>query len=115
MSSNETMIERARELRKNFTDAEDHLWQFLKNRNLNRYKFRRQHVLGFYVLDFVCEMKKIIIELDGGQHSENKMYDEERTKFLSEKGYKVLRFWNDSVFTETSSVLESILAALEAQ
>lgn len=107
------MIQRARELRKNFTKTEDFLWQFLRNRRLNGYKFRRQHVIDTYIIDFVCEHKKLVIELDGGQHIENEKYDIKRTVFLKNKGYKVLRFWNDVVFTETESVLEEILNTLE--
>jgi very-short-patch-repair endonuclease len=113
MPTKAIMIKRARELRKNFTDAEDYLWQFLKNRFLNGYKFRRQHVMDSYILDFVCESKKLIIELDGEQHIENKTYDEKRTLFLNKKGYRVLRFWNNAVFAETDGILEAILDALE--
>ncbi len=109
------MIKRARELRNNATDAESYLWQFLRNRLLNGYKFRRQHVLDSYILDFVCETKKLIIELDGEQHLETKTYDEKRTLSLNNNGYKVLRFWNNIVFTEIDGVLETILDTLESE
>ncbi|MHB1948438.1 MAG: endonuclease domain-containing protein [Gammaproteobacteria bacterium] len=112
MIKNKIMITRARHLRKNFTEAEDYLWRFLKNRLLQGYKFRRQQVVGTYILDFVCEKKKLVIELDGSQHVENHEYDEKRTRYLNEKRYTVLRFWNDSVFLEIESVLEVILDAL---
>jgi very-short-patch-repair endonuclease len=113
MVTKEIMLKRARELRKNFTDAEDYLWQFLRNRLLDGYKFRRQHVIeNFYIVDFVCEKRKLVIELDGDQHTENQEYDEKRTRLLNNKGYKVLRFWNGVVFTETDAVLETILHAL---
>ena len=101
MVTKEIMLKRARELRKNFTDAEDYLWQFLRNRLLNGYKFRRQHVIeNFYIVDFICEKRKLIIELDGDQHTENQEYDEKRTRLLSNKGYKVLRFWNGVVYRD---------------
>ena len=109
------MTEKARILRRNATKAEDFLWIFLKNRYLNRYKFRRQHAIGPYIIDFVCERKKLIIELDGSQHAEikNEEYDKKRTLFLEAHGYKVLRFWNSVVFTEIEGVLETILNALD--
>jgi very-short-patch-repair endonuclease len=103
---------RAQELRKNSTDAENHLWYFLRDRRLNGYKFKRQYVVEPYIIDFICQKKKLIIELDGGQHVEAHNYDENRTVFLKMKGYKVLRFWNDEVFKETESILTEILNAL---
>lgn len=113
MTYTRIMITRARHLRKNFTDAEDYLWQFLKNRQLQGYKFRRQHVVDDYILDFVCEKKKLVVELDGSQHLEELAYDEKRTRYLNEMGYRVLRFWNDAVFLEIESVLEVIVDALD--
>jgi len=105
----------ARNLRKNSTEAERKLWSHLRNRQLLNHKFRRQHPIGKYVVDFVCIEKQLIIELDGGQHMERKSEDEERTKFLETQGYRVLRFWNDQVLKETVSVLEVILKALEEE
>ena len=86
----------ARKLRKNSTIQERKLWQLLRNRNFNNLKFKRQFPIGEYIVDFVCEEKKIIIELDGGQHNspENIKLDNIRTEFLESKGYKVLRIWN---------------------
>lgn len=86
----------ARKLRKNSTIQERKLWQLLRNRNFNNLKFKRQLPIGEYIVDFVCEEKKIIIELDGGQHNlpENIKLDNIRTEFLESKGYKVLRIWN---------------------
>ena len=103
---------RARKLRKNNTDAENHLWYFLRSRQMKRFKFRRQHIIAQYLVDFVCLSKKLIIELDGGQHAERKNYDGVRTQCLESQGYKVLRFWNEAVFKETETVLESIYSEL---
>ncbi len=106
------MQARARMLRKNSTDAENKLWYFLRNRNFNKLKFRRQYVIGQYIVDFICIRRKLIIELDGGQHAQNSCYDERRTAFLESKGYTVLRFWNNEVFIEIEGVLSTILDKL---
>lgn len=103
---------RARELRKNSTDAENYLWRLLRSRRLNRYKFRRQYPVGIYFVDFVCIHKKLVIELDGGQHADAEEYDSKRSSFLRANGYKVIRFWNNEVFTNTENVLGCILLAL---
>ena len=71
-------------------------------------KFKRQKPIGIYIVDFVCLEQKLIIELDGGQHAESVEYDELRTQFLENAGYKVLRFWNNQVLQEMESVLEAI-------
>ncbi len=104
---------RAQRLRSEATDAERHLWQGMKGRQLAGAKFRRQHVLGPYVVDFVCLEQRLVVELDGGQHAENETYDDERTRWLQGQGYRVLRFWNNEVFEETEAVLRAILDALE--
>ena len=100
--------------RQNTTDAEKHLWYFLRARRLNNYKFRRQHLIYPYVVDFACLSQKIIIECDGSQHLEQEEYDEKRHQFLVFKGYKVLHFWNDMILKETSTVLNVIFEALKA-
>jgi len=102
-----------KELRYNTTDAEKHLWYCLRGKRLKGYKFRRQHLIYPYVLDFVCLKKNLVIELDGSQHAEQHSYDEKRTAFLQTKGYTVLRFWNTEVMQETEMVLNEILSALE--
>ena len=102
-----------RELRQNSTDAEKHLWYFLRAKRLNGYKFRRQHPIHPFVVDFICLEKNLIIELDGGQHAPQQSYDKQRTAFLEFKGYKVLRFWNNVVFNETRAVLNTILTTLD--
>ncbi len=107
-----TRIENARRLRQRSTDAERRLWYFLRNRQLDGCRFRRQAPLGRYVADFVCVERRLVIELDGGQHFETATADRERARHFARAGYRVLRFWNTPVLQETTSVLESILAAL---
>ncbi|MCH8209525.1 MAG: endonuclease domain-containing protein [Nitrospinae bacterium] len=102
----------ARVLRKDLTDAERKLWSILRNRQLESFKFRRQHPFGNYILDFVYLEKKLVLEVDGGQHFANKEDDDERTQWLESEGYKVLRFWNREVFMEKESVLAVICNAL---
>lgn len=101
----------ARKLRRRSTEAETLLWQHLRARQIGGFKFRRQLELGPYIADFVCIEKKLIVEADGGQHSEQQ--DVERTEHLQGLGYRVLRFWNHEVLTETEAVLEQILAELQ--
>ena len=108
------MKERARSFRKNMTDAENRVWYFLRNRRLNGYKFVREFVIGSYIADFVCREKKLIIELDGGQHMEAAEYDKRRTEFLEKNGYRVLRVWNNEVFNNINGVLETILNLLQS-
>lgn len=104
----------ARQLRTTQTDAEGLLWSLLRNRRLANAKFRRQHPLGPYVLDFYCHEKRLAIELDGGQHNEEagKAHDARRDSYLAEQGIRVLRVWNNQVLTETESVQEAIWQAL---
>ena len=91
------------------------MWSLLRNRQLVGYKFRRQHPIKNFIVDFACIEKQLIIEVDCGQHLERKKEDDERTQFLEIQGYRVLRFWNDQIFKETESVLEMILKALEEE
>lgn len=102
---------KARNLRKNQTKQEQKMWDLLRNRQFNNYKFRRQYVIGNYIVDFVCREKKIVIEIDGGQHNEiiNIKYDNERTMFLKEAGYKVIRFWNNDIDNNLEGVYKTIL------
>ena len=97
----------AQKLRNNSTDTEKYLWKYLRGRQLEEFKFRRQHPIGKYIVDFINLERKIIIEVDGGQHSENKK-DKLRDKWLTEKGYEVLRFWDNEVLTNIEGVIESI-------
>jgi very-short-patch-repair endonuclease len=99
-------------LRKNQTDAETLLWRRLRNRQLEGFKFRRQHSFDPYIVDFVCIEKRLIVELDGGQHALAVEADEHRTKFLEQKGFRVVRFWNNEVLGNTEAVLERIFELL---
>ncbi|MGE0825390.1 MAG: endonuclease domain-containing protein [Candidatus Binatia bacterium] len=103
---------KARELRKNPTEAERQLWQHLRLRQFEGYKFRRQQPLGPYVVDFVCLEQKLIIEVDGGQHSTQVPYDQKRSIWLETHGFRVLRFWNNEVLKEVEMVKEAIWKAL---
>jgi very-short-patch-repair endonuclease len=103
---------KARNLRKAQTDAERVLWQQLRNRQLSGAKFKRQYGMGRYIVDFICLESKLIVEVDGGQHAEQHEYDAQRTAWLEAQGFKVLRFWNNEVLSETAVVLEVIMREL---
>jgi len=106
-------IHRARELRKRLTDAEKKLWSHIRLRQITGHKFRRQQLIGKYIVDFACFEKKLVVEVDGGQHSLQSSSDKERTAWLESQGYKVLRFWNNEVLKEIEVVLDVIARALE--
>ena len=106
-------IASARKLRRSSTDAELRLWQKLRNRQLNGWKFRRQVPVDRFIADFVCEGARLVVELDGSQHMQHSEDDENRTRVLETCGYEVVRYWNSDVLLNTESVLEDILAALE--
>jgi very-short-patch-repair endonuclease len=110
--SNPKTKHRAIKLRKEMTPAERKLWSHLRNDQLG-VTFRRQHAVGNYIPDFVCIEKKLIIELDGSQHLEQKEYDNERTDYLESLGYKVIRFWNNEVMNDIEGVILAIIQALE--
>jgi len=97
---------------KNSTEAEWCLWSRLRGRRLDGVKFRRQQVLGPYVVDFLCLEPKVVIEIDGGQHAEQISNDLRRTEYLKVLGYRLIRFWNHEVLGDPDAVLESIRAAL---
>ena len=115
MKKNQEQIVFARELRRNQTDAEKALWARLSNKQLEGVKFRRQQPLVTYIVDFVSFEKKLVIEIDGGQHNEDEMRerDAERTTCLKERGYRVLRFWNNDILMNMEGVLEKIRGALD--
>lgn len=102
----------ARRLRKSETDAERKIWQQLRTRNLNGAKFRRQHPVGPYIVDFICINEKLIIELDGSQHQQDQDYDTKRTAFLKQAGFRVIRFWDNDVLLNTECVMEAIYDAV---
>jgi very-short-patch-repair endonuclease len=101
-------ITTARNLRKRLTDTERFLWLQLRARQIEGCKFRRQTPIGKYIVDFVCHEQRVIVEVDGGQHSENAKEDKIRDKWLEEQGYIILRFWNNEVLTNIAGVLEVI-------
>jgi very-short-patch-repair endonuclease len=102
----------ARQLRRDMTDAERCLWYHLRARRFDSEKFRRQEPIGPYIVDLVSHRSRLIIELDGGQHAERVEHDRERTRWLESRGYRVIRFWNNQMLTETETVLEAIALAL---
>jgi very-short-patch-repair endonuclease len=103
----------ADQLRKNQTDAETLLWFALRNRQINKLKFRRQVPLGLYVVDFVCFENRLIVELDGGQHADAEAYDEARTSWLEGEGFHVIRFWNNEVLSNREGVLARLMEKCE--
>jgi very-short-patch-repair endonuclease len=105
--------ERARKMRQFSTDAERRMWSALRDRRLERFKFRRQHPIGEFIVDFTCTEHRVVIELDGGQHADNTV-DAPRTAWLEKQGWRVIRFWNNEVLDNTSGVIEAIVRALEA-
>jgi very-short-patch-repair endonuclease len=106
------MLSNAKALRRNLTEAEQRLWYHLRAHRFMGYKFKRQKPIGRYIVDFACLEHRLIIELDGGQHSEQVAYDQQRDAWLRNQGYTVLRFWNNDVMQQLESVLEQIRCAL---
>ena len=94
------------------TDAERLLWQQLRHKQMNGHRFRRQHPIGKYIADFACLEQKLIIELDGGQHQDQRVYDQARSTFLQAQGWQVLRFWNNDVLNNIGGVVASIAQRL---
>jgi 16S rRNA processing protein RimM len=107
----ESKIKAARMLRKNSTEAEKLLWSRLRDSRLENYKFRRQHPIAPYVVDFFCEQRELIIEVDGSQNTPE--VDKDRTAFLENEGFKILRFWNNEVLDNIEGVLLKILEILK--
>ena len=106
-------LKRAKRLRRDLTLAERKLWTLLRSRQLNGAKFRRQQPIGPYIADFVCQRMRLIVEADGGQHCES-IGDERRDAFLTSRGYRVLRFWNNDILGNSESVLQAIAEALKS-
>ena len=104
---------RSRELRNNATEAERKLWSHLSARKLRGIRFNRQFPVGQFICDFVSREKRLVIEIDGGQHAMNTEYDDRRTRFLNAQGYVVLRFWNNEVIDNLNGVLTRIGEALD--
>lgn len=98
----------AKDLRALSTEAEKILWQKLRAKQFHGFKFRRQQPIGAYIVDFACMEKKIIIELDGGQHALQPQEDEQRTDFIKKEGFSVIRFWNNEIIENLEGVWESL-------
>ena len=108
---------RARQLRKVETWAEKLMWRWLRDRRFNGYKFRRQHPLGSYSLDFFCEEAELNVELDGSQHGfpDQRKHDVEREKFLQSRGIKTLRFWNSHLRRNAQAIRDAIFNELQVR
>jgi len=105
-------LARVRQLRRNATEAEKMLWQHLRGRSLEGHKFRRQVWIGPYIADFLCNEAALVVELDGSQHADSADYDAARSAYLEERGFRVLRFWNNDVLGDIDAVLIAIRAAV---
>lgn len=105
-------LQRVRALRSSATEAEKLLWGKLRSGRLGEAKFRRQVWIGPYIADFYCHAAKLVVEIDGSHHNDQVEYDSVRSQFLSERGLRVLRFWNNGVLQDLNTVLEAIRAEL---
>ncbi len=101
----------ARNLRKKQTEAEGKIWRRLRSRQVADCKFRRQHVIGAYIVDFFCLERRLVVEIDGGQHADSEA-DAARTRFLESQGFRVIRFWNNEVLNSLDEVVEEIYRVL---
>ena len=106
------LIAESRYMRKNPTEAEAVLWRQLREKQLKGHKFRRQHIIGLYIVDFYCPTKKLIIEIDGPIHQKQIQYDLDREEVLVTAGYQIIRFTNNEVLLNPSNVVERILMFL---
>ena len=106
------LLQRSRELRQRQTRAEALLWSKLRNRGLAGYKFRRQHRIGYFIVDFYCAQRKLVVEVDGGYHIWRRDYDQRRTDWLESQDCNVIRFANEQIFDNLEGVLENILRNL---
>jgi very-short-patch-repair endonuclease len=113
--SGRSLTNLARNLRRRQSDAERNLWSRLRDGRLNGIKFRRQQPVGDYIVDFISFGRKLIVEVDGGQHGEPQAVkrDQERTSYLQSKGYRVMRFWDNDVLQNVEGVMHVILESLE--
>jgi very-short-patch-repair endonuclease len=102
------LVNLSRNLRKRQTDSENLLWWHLRCQQIEGLRFRRQHPIGRYIVDFVCLEKRLILEIDGGQHAMEKDRDNERDQWLISEGYRIVRFWNNEVLENLPGVLETI-------
>lgn len=105
---------KSKELRKNQTPWESKVWYYLRKKNFSNLKFKRQVPIGEFIVDFCCQRLRLIIELDGGYHADTaqRMKDFKRDKWMKNKGYTILRFWNNEVDNNIEGVLEKILETI---
>ncbi|MBL9007216.1 MAG: endonuclease domain-containing protein [Myxococcales bacterium] len=103
-----------RQLRRDSTPAEKLLWRFLRNRRLRGHKFRRQHPIGPFIVDFCCLSAHLIAEVDGGHHAATQWKDQQRSQWLHAQGYRVIRFWNHEVLSNPAGVLEYLGQCLDS-
>ncbi|MHB9027530.1 MAG: endonuclease domain-containing protein [Candidatus Latescibacterota bacterium] len=107
------VVELAREMRKDMTEAEKALWSRIRRQQVDGLRFRKQHPIGRYIVDFCCFDSRLIVEVDGGVHDKRKEYDQNRDAFLAGGGYTVLRFPNDEVLQRIEKVIEAIRNAVQ--
>ena len=103
-------LSHAKALRANMTEAERRLWYFLRAHRFKGMKFKRQALIGRYIVDFVSFQRRLVVEVDGGQHADSEV-DLRRTRWLEDQGFRVLRFWNNEVLSNTDGVLDAIMLA----
>jgi len=115
MKKDVRLLDNAKAMRREMTPTEKLLWEHLRGKRFGGSKFRRQQVIGAYIVDFFCPSTRLVIELDGESHLEPKNNDASRDEWLAQNGYKVLRFWNTEVFECTDAVLEMIWRECEAR
>ncbi len=106
---------RAKALRRDMTNAERCLWFMLRGHRLGRLSFRRQVPIGPFIVDFVCQQRRLIVEIDGGQHAADPTHDRQRDEWLRSKGYRILRFWNTEVLRNRPGVLQTIIDVVDSK
>ena len=104
---------RARQLRRDQTDAEKKLWARLRSKRFAPFRFRRQFPIGNFIADFACPRSRLVVELDGGQHLDKASRDEWRTRLIEQRGFKVIRFWDSEVLMDIEDVMERIAKSLK--
>ena len=114
MTDPTSIVARARSLRRDMTDVERRLWSGLRNRRLGGHKFVRQMPVGPFFADFCCREARLIVELDGSQHA-GSAYDEQRDRHLIDRGFRVLRFWNQDVVSDIGAVCDTSVAAIDGR